>query len=203
MSSEYNDTNCTPPAFHCVAGVYCQMPHINFSTSPHKCFFCKKFLHGICGVLHDPDDITYHNRCNACHWKYFGPDKTSQPLESLTPLDVSSQPLKAFTLDPDSIVARSMVQLSSTSFIPHNIPMTVAFVPIQRLDRNYLPESIGRLSMHSSSGASTHIVLSTSRTTTPTFGESEGLLDENGMEEVELMPIPDWFALDVGKFMII
>jgi len=96
-----------------------------------------------------------------------------------------------------------MVQLSSTSFIPPNIPMTAAFVHIQGSGRNYLLESIGRLSMHSSSGASTHIVLSTSRTTTPTFRESEGLLDENGMEEVELMPIPDWFALDVGKFMII
>jgi len=53
--------------------------------------------------------------------------------------------------------------------------------------------------MHSSSGASTPIVLSTSRTTTPTFGESEGLLDENGMEEIEWTPIPDWFALDVGE----
>jgi hypothetical protein len=198
MSSEYNDINCTPPAFHCAAGVYCQIPHINFATSPHKCFFCKKFLHGICGVLHDPNDITYHSRCNACHRKYFGPDKTSQPLESLTPLDISSQPLKSFTLDTDSTVTHSKVQLSSTSFLPPNIPMTAAFVPIQGSGRNYLPESIGHLSMHSSSGASTPIVLSTSRTTTPTFGESGGLLDENGMEEIESTPILDWFALDIG-----
>jgi hypothetical protein len=187
MSSEYVNTSGTPPSFHCAAGVYCQMPHVDYVNSPHKCFFCKKLLHGICGVLHDPDDITYHNRCNGCNRKYFMADVNSQSVHLRPPLDRSSQPLQLSPVEASS-AAYSSVQLSSAAQLSSD-QLTSSFHPVQ---------SICRLSMNSSSGASTPCF--NSRATTPTtFGDSEAVLDENGVEEDESIPIPDWFALDIGQ----
>ena len=56
--------------YNCAAGVYCVLPLVNHANSPHKCFFCKRTLHGPCGVLHDPESITFHNRCQYCNRKF-------------------------------------------------------------------------------------------------------------------------------------
>jgi hypothetical protein len=45
---------------------FCKMPSGDFSSSPHKCPYCQQSLHGICGVLHDPDNLMYQNHCNFC-----------------------------------------------------------------------------------------------------------------------------------------
>ena len=56
--------------FQCATGAFCKLPSVNFSHSLHKCFFCQCMLHGICGILHDPNNITYQNHCNYCDAKY-------------------------------------------------------------------------------------------------------------------------------------
>jgi hypothetical protein len=67
--------------YHCAAGVYCQLPLVTYINSPHKFYFCKRSLHGPCGLLHDAESITYHNRCNFCDHKVFSSHQapTSQP----------------------------------------------------------------------------------------------------------------------------
>ncbi len=54
----------------CAAGAFCKIPSVDFSTSPHKCPYCQRLLQGVCGILHDPDSITYHNCCNFCDTKF-------------------------------------------------------------------------------------------------------------------------------------
>jgi hypothetical protein len=36
--------------YYYAAGVHCLLPMVNHANSPHKCFFCKRTLHGPCGV---------------------------------------------------------------------------------------------------------------------------------------------------------
>jgi hypothetical protein len=52
--------------FQCATGAFCKLPSVDFSTIPHKCPYCQRLLHGVCGILHNPDSITYHNRYNFC-----------------------------------------------------------------------------------------------------------------------------------------
>jgi hypothetical protein len=56
--------------FKCATGVFCKLPSVKFTNSPHKCRFHQCMLHGVCGILHDPDKIMYQNRCNYCDPKY-------------------------------------------------------------------------------------------------------------------------------------
>ena len=107
-STASSTTNST--TYHCAAGVYCQLPLVNYVNSPHKCYFCKRTLHGPCGLLHDAESITYHNRCNFCDHKYFSSHQapTSQP---------------AFQSPPSSSVAivstnDMLIQLTSNSRTP-------------------------------------------------------------------------------------
>jgi hypothetical protein len=57
--------------FHRAAGYLYKMPHLDFLKLPHKCILCQRQLHGPCGVLHDPDSVTYHNRCYVCNLIFF------------------------------------------------------------------------------------------------------------------------------------
>jgi hypothetical protein len=124
MSSDNTTpTTIASPTFHCAAGVNCELPHVDYAHRPHKCFLCKKPLHGVCGLLHDADDITYQNHCYySCNHNFFGPIRTTPP-------------------EPDSAVAHSIMKLSAN-------PTSDALVAPQI--STSLPDSIGRLLMHSS-----------------------------------------------------
>ncbi|MFO0446830.1 MAG: hypothetical protein ACK51L_04090 [bacterium] len=90
LNSSPVDTNALNGSFHCAAGIYCLLPLVNYADSCHRCFFCKGTLHGPCGVLHDPDNITYQNRCNLCDNKYFSNKRIhSNQTALLTPPPVN------------------------------------------------------------------------------------------------------------------
>jgi hypothetical protein len=61
----------TQATYHCAAGIYCLIPEKDFADSPHKCFYCQRPLHGICGVEHDNSSITYYSCCQYCDQKHF------------------------------------------------------------------------------------------------------------------------------------
>jgi hypothetical protein len=159
-------SNNTPPSFNCAAGTYCQMPHVNYSSSPNKCYFCQKLLHGICGVLHDPDDITYHNHCNSCHKRFFAVSPSGQGVNPSPPVQHTATPLYPTPPSNVNTAATSIMELSSNSVL-YIIP---TFVLIQNADRRQIQDSIGHLFMSSlnSSGASTPIFPNGSRNATPT-----------------------------------
>jgi hypothetical protein len=91
LNSSPVDTNALNGSFQCAAGVYCLLPLVNYPDSCHRCFFCKGTLHGPCGVLHDPDNITYQNRCNLCDNKYFSNKRIpSNQTALLTPPPVNA-----------------------------------------------------------------------------------------------------------------
>jgi hypothetical protein len=98
-----NTTNRT--TYNCAASVYCQLPLVNFADSPHKCYFCKGTLHGPCGVLHDPDSITFHNRCNYCDRKF-----CSHPQVPSRQPALQSPP-------PESICKSSVVVMSTNEML--------------------------------------------------------------------------------------
>ncbi len=82
----------------------------------------------LCMVYHDTDDITYQNHCYTCNRKFFGPIRTTPP-------------------EQDSAVAHYIMQLSANP---------TSDVPIVPQISTSLPDSISRLSMHSS-GTSTPV----------------------------------------------
>ena len=71
--------------FQCAAGAFCKIPSVDFSTSPHKCPYCQRLLHGVCGILHDPDSITYHNHCNFCDTKFSNSQNQLPPHQAVIP----------------------------------------------------------------------------------------------------------------------
>ena len=169
----------TPPSFHCTAGIYCQMPHVNYSSSPHKCYFCQKLLHGICGVLHDPDDITYHNHWNSCHKRFFVVSPSGQGVNPSPPVQHTAPPLYPTPPSNVNTAATSIMELSSNSVL-YIIP---TFVLIQNADRRQIQDSIGHLFMSSLnySGASTPVFPNGSRNATPTCMDTDGMFDEMGV----------------------
>jgi hypothetical protein len=74
--------------FQCAAGAFCKIPSVDFSTSPHKCPYCQRLLHGICGILHDPDSVTYYNRCNFCDTKFSNSQNQLPPHQAVIPSQI-------------------------------------------------------------------------------------------------------------------
>jgi len=100
LNSSPVDTNALNGSFHCAAGIYCLLPLVNYADSCHRCFFCKGTLHGPCGVLHDPDNITYQNRCNLCDNKYFSNKRIHSNQTALLtppPVNVMTHPARSTT----------------------------------------------------------------------------------------------------------
>jgi len=69
-------------------GAFCKIPSVDFSTSPHKCPYCQGLLHGVCGILHNPDSITYHNRCNFCDTKFSKSQHQLPPHQVVIPSQI-------------------------------------------------------------------------------------------------------------------
>jgi hypothetical protein len=100
LNSSPVDTNTLNGSFQCAAGIYCLLPLVNYPDSCHRCFFCKGTLHGPCGVLHDPDNITYQNHCNLCDNKYFSNKRIPSNQTALLtppPVNVMTHPARSTT----------------------------------------------------------------------------------------------------------
>jgi len=106
--------------FQCVAGAFCKIPSVDFSTSPHKCPYCQRLLHGICGILHDPDSVTYYNRCNFCDTKFSNSQNQLPPHQAVIPSPIPApqncefQPIQVATSSIRTTTPTSQLSFSGT-----------------------------------------------------------------------------------------
>jgi len=114
---------------------------------------------------------------------------SGQGVNASPPVHHTAPPLYPAPPSTINAAAESIMELSSNSVLY----TTPTFVPIQNADRRQIQDSIGHWSMSSlnSSGASTPVF--------PNGMDTDGMFDENGGDDVDPTPIPDWFELDIGE----